>query len=78
MQRTQSIDATVERRARIERLNAALGDLTDKLRTVVVLCEIEEVPCTEAAVVLGIPVGTVYRRLHDARRRLQRAMEESS
>lgn len=62
-------------RERLElRLADAVGGLPPKLRLVFVMCEVEEVPGVEAAEVLGVPVGTIYRRLHDARRRLRKSL----
>jgi RNA polymerase sigma factor (sigma-70 family) len=51
-------------------VDAELAGLPDKLRTVIVLCLIEGRTNTEAAAVLGIPVGTVDSRLNAARKRL--------
>lgn len=67
-------DAEVQRAELQERLAAAMAELPFHLRVVFVLCEIEQVPGVEAARVLGIRPGTLYRRLHDARKRLQRAL----
>lgn len=52
-------------------LDAELAELSDKFRSVVVLCLVEGRTNTEAATVLGIPVGTVDSRLSTARRKLQ-------
>jgi len=38
---------------------------------VLLLADLEEVSCEEIASALGIPVGTVWTRLHYARRELQ-------
>lgn len=63
-------------RAEVGRLlAAAVADLPHGLRLVFVMCDVEEVPGVEAARALGLRVGTVYRRLHDARRRLHVALE---
>jgi len=64
----------VEGKQDIERLQAALRRLPAPLKTVFVLCAVENVPCKEAAESLGIPEGTLWRRLHDARVRLARDM----
>ena len=53
---------------------AAIADLSHDLRVVFVLCDLEELPGSEVAAVLGIPEGTVYRRRHDARRALREAL----
>jgi RNA polymerase sigma factor (sigma-70 family) len=51
-------------------VDAELAGLPDKLRTVIVLCLIEGRTNTEAAAILGIPVGTIDSRLSTARKRL--------
>ena len=50
--------------------------LPDRLRTVVLLHYYADLPVSEIARLVHRPVGTVKQRLHEARRRLQRAMEE--
>jgi RNA polymerase sigma-70 factor (ECF subfamily) len=57
-----TFDAVIER---------ALGELSDKLRSVVELVDIDGLTYEEAAEVLEVPVGTVMSRLHRARRRLR-------
>jgi DNA-directed RNA polymerase specialized sigma24 family protein len=44
------------------------------LRVVFVMCDVEQVAGVDAAVALGIPPGTVWRRLHDARTRMRAAL----
>ena len=51
----------------LRRLESALADLPHELRVVFVLCALEGVPGKEAALVLGIREGTLWRRLHEAR-----------
>lgn len=65
-------------RQTLDRLQAALAELPDTLREAFVLCRLEGVPGPEAAQALGIPNGTLYRRLHDARRRLSAALSEDA
>jgi RNA polymerase sigma-70 factor (ECF subfamily) len=50
--------------------------LPDKLRTVVLLHYYADLPVADIARLIHRPDGTVKQRLHEARRRLQRAMEE--
>ncbi len=45
------------------------------LRIAFVMCDIEEVPCAEAARALGLRQGTVWKRLHRARKILGSALE---
>jgi RNA polymerase sigma-70 factor (ECF subfamily) len=54
-------------------LERALGQLSDEVREVFVLFEIEEIPMKEVAVTLGCPLQTAYSRLHVAREHVRRA-----
>src|SRR4051794_31487691 len=56
----------------------ALESLDVERRALFVLFEIEEESCDEIAAGLGIPVGTVYSRLHAARRDFQKAFSKLS
>lgn len=55
-------------------VRAAIAELEDHHRAVVVLCDIEERPYAEAAEILGVPVGTVRSRLSRAREQLERRL----
>jgi RNA polymerase sigma-70 factor (ECF subfamily) len=55
------------RKEGIEALRRAVQALPRRYREVVVLCDLEELDYTEAAAVLGCPIGTVRSRLHRAR-----------
>jgi RNA polymerase sigma-70 factor (ECF subfamily) len=48
-----------------------LGQLVLEQRAVFVMYEIEALPCAEIAEILGVPIGTVYSRLHAARKRIE-------
>ncbi len=63
------------RAQQVHRLAAALEELPDDLRVVYVMCDLEEVPGVEAARVLGLRAGTLWRRLHEARRALREAID---
>ncbi len=52
-----------------ERLEGALGELSDEFRSCVILVDVEGLEYAEAASILEIPIGTVRSRL--ARARLQ-------
>lgn len=65
-----------ERRVLVERLAVAVAALPHDLREVFVLVDVEEWKGVEAAAALGVPEGTVWRRLHDARGRLREALGE--
>ena len=55
----------LRRRRAVQR---ALDRLPARKREVIALCDLEELPAPEAAAMLGVPVGTIYSRLHHARR----------
>jgi RNA polymerase sigma-70 factor (ECF subfamily) len=54
----------------------AVQNLSDPLREVVTLHYYMELPAVEIAVLLNCPEGTIYSRLHNARRRLAKALAE--
>ncbi len=56
------------------RLDLLLDELDLDKRAVFVMFEVDEMPCEEIAQILGVPVGTVYSRLHAARRSFQKAL----
>jgi RNA polymerase sigma-70 factor (ECF subfamily) len=62
------------RREALSRLDAALGTIDLGRRAVLVLHEIEEMTAPEIALVLGIPLNTVYSRLRVARGELEQAL----
>ena len=68
-------DETVVRAQQMARLSAALDELPHDLRVAYVLCDLEDLPGVEAAQVLGVRAGTLWRRLHDARRALREAID---
>jgi RNA polymerase sigma-70 factor, ECF subfamily len=63
-------ESDLARRETIASVRAAVLALPVRYREVVVLCELEEMDCREAADALGCAVGTVKSRLHRARRML--------
>jgi RNA polymerase sigma factor (sigma-70 family) len=67
--------ADAERRALAkDQLNAtarALSKLSEKKRVVLLLADLEDLPCEEIARSLEVPLGTVWTRLHHARRELR-------
>jgi RNA polymerase sigma-70 factor (ECF subfamily) len=56
------------------RLDELLDELELDKRAVFVMFEIEELPCEDIAQILGVPLGTVYSRLHAARKAFQKAL----
>lgn len=65
------IDEALDGRARAHAITEALGALAPGDRAVVELCLIEELPMSDAAAALNLPIGTVKSRLHRARRQLR-------
>jgi len=58
-------------------LERALARLDAKKREVLLLAEVEGFSASEIAALVGIPIGTVWTRLHHARRALRRLLESS-
>ena len=56
-------------------IEKGLQRLSHAKRVVIVLAEIEGFSCDEISRMLGVPVGTVWTRLHHARRELRRHCE---
>ena len=67
-------EAIAPRDADVLRLRAAIDSLTPKLRAAIVLVDLQGESGTDAAAALGIPEGTLWRRLSDARARLREAL----
>ncbi len=61
----------VERAEAAERVTGALAALPPKGRRTAELFYLDELSCSEIAGTLSVPVGTVKRRLHDARHRMR-------
>ncbi len=60
-----------ERLERLDKLDAALSQLSDEHRLIMLLHDTEGYKMTEIQELIGIPVGTVKSRLHRARARLR-------
>jgi RNA polymerase sigma-70 factor (ECF subfamily) len=63
---------TFEARTDLER---ALAQLSEPKRITLLMAEVEGLTCPEIAEALGVPVGTVWTRLHAARRELRKTLE---
>jgi RNA polymerase sigma factor (sigma-70 family) len=68
--------STQEDRLRAREILAAVDQLPDDHRSVLLLVSVEDLSYAEAARVLDVPVGTVMSRLARARASLLRIMEE--
>jgi len=62
-------------RDEVQRLSEALEKLTEPKRVVLLLAESEGLSSEDIAAALQIPVGTVWTRLHHARRDLRRLLD---
>jgi RNA polymerase sigma-70 factor (ECF subfamily) len=70
----QSVERLLEQRETRARLRAALDQLPDSYRTVVVLRDVEELSTQAAAAALGLTENAVKIRLHRARQALARIL----
>jgi RNA polymerase sigma-70 factor (ECF subfamily) len=57
-------------------VHQALGRVSEVKRITLLLAEVEGLTCAEIAQVLAVPIGTVWTRLHAARRELRVLLEE--
>lgn len=71
----RSPEAATRDRAILTAVHDAVERLSHDLRVAFFMCDVEGVPGVEVARALGIPQGTLYRRLHDARSLLREALE---
>jgi RNA polymerase sigma-70 factor (ECF subfamily) len=55
-------------------IQRALAQLPDDLRAVLLLVELEGESCTSVAASMQCPVGTIYWRLHNAKKQFRRAL----
>ncbi|WP_437552182.1 sigma-70 family RNA polymerase sigma factor [Sorangium sp. So ce327] len=69
-------EITSSREAR-QQLEGILEAMDLDRRAVFVMFEIEEMPCDEIARLVGVPVGTVYSRLHAARKEFATLLKKS-
>lgn len=67
-------DEVLVRREEREIAERALDRLDVAKRATFVMFEIESLSCLEIAAIMDVPIGTVYSRLHSARREVQKTM----
>ncbi len=67
-------DVTLSRNEAVAAVQRGLDTLPMQLKEVIVLCEFEEMKYEDAALVVGVPVGTIRSRLHRAKARLALAL----
>ncbi len=64
---------SIETQQALDRVQAALDSLEPERRAIFILFELEGESCAAIAAGFGIPVGTVYSRLHKARKQFRDA-----
>jgi RNA polymerase sigma-70 factor (ECF subfamily) len=70
-------DASLERAEAQARLREILDAMDLDRRAVFVMAVIEEMPADEIAAIVGAPIGTVYSRLHAARKQFDEALRRA-
>lgn len=73
--RASSVDPRPALHARTD-VERALAGISEPKRIAFLMAEVEGCTCAEIAEALGVPIGTVWTRLHAARRELREALEE--
>lgn len=71
-----SVEEELERTVLDEEILHALEALPESFRTIVILCDLEELSYEDVARMLGVPIGTVRSRLHRARARLAQLLQD--
>jgi RNA polymerase sigma factor (sigma-70 family) len=61
----------VARKQMLAQVQRAISELSQDQQVAFVLCDLEQLPCTDVARALGVPEGTMARRLHDARKAMR-------
>jgi RNA polymerase sigma-70 factor (ECF subfamily) len=74
-QRVNDPRPALQARSDVER---ALAKLSEPKRLTLLMAEVEGLGCAEIAEALGVPIGTVWTRLHAARRELRRTLAVDS
>ncbi|MCX5744833.1 MAG: RNA polymerase sigma factor [Proteobacteria bacterium] len=71
---SSSPDVEVDLRKLLERIGIALATLPHEQQVAFVLCDLEQLSGVDVARGFGIPEGTLWRRLHMARKALRAAL----
>ncbi len=72
------LDAQLERKQLLARIAEALADLPRDQQIAFILCDLEQLPGVEVARVLELPEGTLWRRLHTARKAVRAAIDKAT
>ncbi len=67
-------DTEADRRRLLLRIAEVLSTLPHDQQTAFILCDLEQLPGVEVARVLDVPEGTLWRRLHMARKAMRAAL----
>lgn len=70
-------ETLLQSRQQAERLNTILGKMKPEHSATFVMFELEALSCQEIADLTGVPVGTVYSRLHKAREQFKELAEKA-
>lgn len=67
--------ASLEHQRAVDRVDAVVRSLSPEKRAVFALSFIEEMPARDVAEALGVPLNTVYSRIHAVREELKKLLE---
>jgi len=70
------LDEQVDRKRLLARIAEALAELPHDQQVAFILCDLEQLSGVEVARALSIPEGTLWRRLHNARKAMRAAVED--
>ena len=70
-------DMVVDRQRLLAKIGQAMRELPYKQQVAFAMCDLEQLPGTEVARALGIPEGTLWRRVYQARKALRAVMERT-
>lgn len=73
---SESAEGLLEQAEQLDRLRQAILELPAIQREALALCELQELPAREVSALLGVPAGTLWRRLHDARATLRQRLDD--
>ncbi len=73
--RAETTDPRPSLQARSD-IDRALAGISEPKRLALLMAEVEGLSCADIATALDVPIGTVWTRLHAARRELRRALAE--
>jgi RNA polymerase sigma-70 factor (ECF subfamily) len=71
-------DEHLERAEVLRHLELALASLPYDQQVAFILCDLEDIPGVEVARAVGVPQGTLWRRLHVARKAVRAALEKAT